>query len=155
MALEIERKFLVVGETWRDQVESSTHIMQGYIASSPEVTVRVRVKGDKGFLTIKGISDGIRRHEFEYPIPVEDAEMMLRELAVLPPIDKVRHDLRVGEHLWELDVFAGENEGLVMAEIELSAPDEPFLMPAWAGEEVSEDLRYYNVQLAKHPYRRW
>lgn len=155
MAIEIERKFLVVGETWRDQVQSSTHIMQGYIAHTPEVTVRVRVKGDQGFLTIKGASQGIGRHEFEFPIPRAEAEEMLRELAVMPPIDKVRHHIPIGNHVWELDVFAGENLGLVMAEIELTEHDEDFVLPAWAGQEVSDDQRYFNVNLAKTPYRQW
>ena len=155
MALEIERKFLVVGEAWRDQVTSSTHIMQGYIAHTPEVTVRVRVKGDRGFLTIKGASQGIGRHEFEFPIPEAEAREMLRELAVMPPIDKVRHEIPLGDHVWELDVFAGENAGLVMAEIELTEHDQDFVLPDWAGQEVSEDPRYFNVNLAKTPYRQW
>ena len=155
MAIEIERKFLVVGETWRDQVQSSTHIMQGYIAHTPEVTVRVRVKGDQGFLTIKGASRGIGRHEFEFPIPRAEAEEMLRELAVMPPIDKVRHHIPIGKHVWELDVFAGENAGLVMAEIELTDHGEDFVLPDWAGQEVSDDQRYFNVNLARTPYRQW
>lgn len=155
MSVEIERKFLVEGDTWRSQVASESHIMQGYLASSPEVTVRVRVKGNQGFLTIKGESRGVARSEYEYPIPVVDAEEMLRDLAVLPPIDKVRHRIPLGGHVWELDVFAGENAGLVMAEIELSSEDEDFDLPDWAGQEVSDDQRYFNVNLAKNPYRRW
>ncbi len=155
MSVEIERKFLVEGDTWRSQVASESHIMQGYLASSPEVTVRVRVKGDQAFLTIKGESRGVARSEYEYPIPVVDAEEMLRDLAVLPPIDKVRHRIPLGGHVWELDVFAGENAGLVMAEIELSSEDEDFDLPDWAGQEVSDDQRYFNVNLAKNPYRRW
>ena len=155
MPVEIERKFLVEGDAWRGQVASESHIMQGYLASSPEVTVRVRVKGDQAFLTIKGESRGVTRSEYEYPIPVVDAEEMLRDLAALPPIDKVRHRIPLDGHVWELDVFAGENAGLVMAEIELSAEDEAFVMPDWVGLEVSDDARYFNVNLAKHPYRRW
>ena len=155
MSVEIERKFLVEGDTWRSQVASESHIMQGYLASSPEVTVRVRVKGNQAFLTIKGESRGVARSEYEYPIPVVDAEEMLRDLAVLPPIDKVRHHIPLGGHVWELDVFAGENAGLVMAEIELSSEDEDFDLPDWAGQEVSDDQRYFNVNLAKNPYRRW
>jgi len=155
MSVEIERKFLVEGDTWRSQVASESHIMQGYLASSPEVTVRVRVKGNQAFLTIKGESRGVARSEYEYPIPVVDAEEMLRDLAVLPPIDKVRHRIPLGGHVWELDVFAGENAGLVMAEIELSSEDEDFDLPDWAGQEVSDDQRYFNVNLAKNPYRRW
>lgn len=155
MPVEIERKFLVEGDAWRGQVASESHIMQGYLASSPEVTVRVRVKGDQAFLTIKGESRGVTRREYEYPIPVVDAEEMLRDLAALPPIDKVRHRIPLDGHVWELDVFAGENAGLVMAEIELSAEDEAFAMPDWVGREVSDDARYFNVNLAKNPYRHW
>lgn len=155
MSVEIERKFLVEGDTWRSQVASESHIMQGYLASSPEVTVRVRVKGNQAFLTIKGESRGVARSEYEYSIPVVDAEEMLRDLAVLPPIDKVRYRIPLGGHVWELDVFAGENAGLVMAEIELSSEDEDFDLPDWAGQEVSDDQRYFNVNLAKNPYRRW
>ena len=155
MAVEIERKFLVRGDSWRGQAESETHIMQGYLANTPEMTLRVRVKGEQAFLTLKGTSQGISRLEFEYPIPVADAQDMLRALAVSPPIDKVRYQVRVGDHVWELDVFAGENAGLVMAEIELAAEDERFEKPEWAGEEVSNEARYYNVNLARHPYTRW
>lgn len=155
MGVEIERKFLVVDDSWRDAVTSSTRIMQGYLSSSREVTVRVRVKGERGFLTVKGATSGVTRSEYEYEIPVADAESMLAELAQGPVIDKVRHELPVGGHVWELDVFAGDNEGLVMAEIELADDDEGFVLPAWAGEEVSHDPRYFNVQLARHPYRTW
>lgn len=155
MPVEIERKFLVQGDHWRDQVESHSHIMQGYLAYGPALTVRVRVKGDQAFLTIKGETQGLSRKEYEYPIPVHEAKEMLAHLAVLPPIDKVRHDLRVGDHLWEVDVFAGENAGLVMAEVELTAEDESFVLPDWVGQEVSDDPRYLNVNLARHPFCRW
>lgn len=155
MPVEIERKFLVQGETWRDQVESEARIMQGYLANTPDMAVRVRVKGDQAFLTVKGANKGITRSEFEYAIPVDDAGDMLRELSISPPIDKVRYRVRVGEHLWDLDVFAGENAGLVMAEVELSTTDEVFAMPDWAAEEVSDDPRYYNVNLAQNPYKHW
>lgn len=155
MAVEIERKFLVEQDTWRAQVESEARIMQGYLANSEDVTVRARVKGDQAFLTIKGASRGVARSEFEYSIPVEDAEDMLRELAVSPPVDKVRYRVRVGGHVWDLDVFSGENAGLVMAEVELGAEDEAFEMPDWAGQEVSSDPRYYNVNLARNPYKHW
>ena len=155
MGTEIERKFLVEGDTWRERVESSVAIVQGYVANNANATVRVRVKGEQAFLTIKGASHGIRRSEFEYPIPVEDARAMLRELAVFPPVEKVRYRVREGEHLWDLDVFAGENAGLVMAEVELGAEDEVFALPDWAGDEVSADPRYYNVNLARNPFRHW
>lgn len=155
MATEIERKFLVTGDSWRDAVESQEHVMQGYLCNGTNATVRVRVKGDAAYLTIKGMMSGISRTEYEYNIPVADAEAMLKDLAVSPPIDKTRYRVRCGVHLWELDVFAGENAGLVMAELELASEDEPFQLPDWAGDEVSDDLRYYNVNLSRHPYKRW
>lgn len=155
MALEIERKFMVKNELWRENVESQARIMQGYLANGDNATVRVRVKGNAAYLTIKGASAGISRSEYEYPIPVEDAEAMLQELALFPAIDKVRYNVRSGGHLWELDLFAGENEGLVMAEVELASEDEVFEIPEWAGEEVSSDPRYYNASLAQNPYKSW
>ena len=155
MAVEIERKYLVKNDSWRDGVEAQARIMQGYLANDDNASVRVRVKGDAAFLTIKGATSGISRSEYEYRIPVEDAESMLQELAIFPAIDKVRYSVRVGGHLWDLDLFSGENEGLVMAEVELGAEDEDFQVPDWAGEEVSGDSRYYNVNLAQMPYKSW
>jgi adenylate cyclase len=155
MATEIERKFLVDGDGWRNAVESETHIMQGYLADGGNATVRVRVAGDAAYLTIKGKMQGISRSEFEYPIPPDDATVMLAELAVSTPIDKRRYKVRHGAHVWELDVFAGENTGLLLAEVELGREDEPFEMPDWVGREVTADKRYYNVNLAQNPYRRW
>jgi adenylate cyclase len=157
MAAEIERKFLVKNESWRSHVESHSGIEQGYLTSGANatVTVRVRLKGDAAYLTIKGAASGISRAEYEYPIPVEDARAMLRDLAVLPVVDKIRYRVRSGEHLWDLDLFHGENEGLVMAEVELGSEDEVFELPEWAGAEVTGDARYYNVNLARHPYKHW
>jgi adenylate cyclase len=155
MAVEIERKYLVKNDSWRKSVEAQAHIMQGYLANDDTASVRVRVKGDAAYLTIKGATSGISRSEYEYQIPVEDAETMLRELAIFPAIDKVRYSVRSGKHLWDLDLFSGENEGLVMAEVELASEDEDFQMPDWAGEEVSGDTRYYNVNLASNPYKSW
>ncbi len=155
MADEIERKFLVADDSWRDAVMSSTRILQGYLASSELSTVRVRVRGEHGYLTIKGATVGVTRSEFEYEIPVADAEAMLETLAAGPVIDKVRHLIPVGGHTWELDVFAGDNDGLVMAEIELGSDDEAFERPGWAGDEVSDDPRYFNVNLAREPYGTW
>jgi adenylate cyclase len=155
MATEIERKFLVTGDSWRGAVESQQHVMQGYLANGENATVRVRVKGDAAYLTIKGMMTGISRAEYEYQIPVADAQAMLKDLAVSPAIDKTRYLVRCGAHVWELDVFAGDNAGLVMAELELASEDESFQLPEWAGEEVSDDLRYYNVNLSRHPYKRW
>ncbi len=155
MGKEIERKFLVQGEAWRSQVRSETHLVQGYLLDRPDLTLRVRIKAQDAFLTLKGASEGIARSEFEYPIPREDAQSLLAEFALFPPIDKIRYQVQVGAHRWDLDVFSGENAGLVLAEIELQDPEESFARPDWLGEEVSADPRYYNVNLAKRPYRTW
>lgn len=155
MATEIERKFIVKGDFSRD-VCNSQRIVQGYICSQPGRTVRIRIRGEKGFLTIKGPSDdkGLSRYEFEQEIPLPDAEQLLT-LCEPGVIDKVRHLVRAGKHTWEVDVFHGANEGLVMAEIELASEDEPFEKPDWIGEEVSGDRRYYNSMLTKEPYSQW
>jgi adenylate cyclase len=155
MATEIERKFLVKNDTWRAKVESSSHIAQGYLTADPNITVRVRLRDRSAYLTLKGPTQGIGRSEYEYQIPVADAQAMLRDLAPLPPVEKMRHLIQVEGHLWELDVFSGANAGLVMAEIELTAEDESFVLPDWAGAEVTEDPRYYNAYLARHPFTRW
>jgi len=155
MGVEIERKFLVNDDSWRSDVESQAHLMQGYLADGDKATVRIRVTDDTACLTIKGPTAGIRRSEYEYPIPLTDARAMLRDFAVYPIIDKTRYQVRSGGHLWELDLFAGENTGLVLAELELDFEHEPFELPPWAGEDVSDDSRYYNVNLARNPYRHW
>jgi len=155
MGVEIERKFLVKDDSWRSDVESQAHLMQGYLADGDKATVRIRVTDDAACLTIKGPTVGIRRSEYEYPIPLADARTMLRDLAVYPAIDKMRYQVRSGGHLWELDLFAGENAGLVLAELELDSEHEPFELPSWAGEDVSDDPRYYNVNLARNPYKHW
>jgi CYTH domain-containing protein len=154
MAKEIERKFLVEGD-FMPFVESSSRIAQGYIARSEELTLRVRTRDDKGYLTIKGRSDeaGMRRDEWEYEIPVEEARELL--LFSRGTIDKTRHLVPVGLHTFEVDCFYGENEGLVMAEVELKSEDESFERPAWLGREVTGDRRYYNSQLLKNPYTKW
>lgn len=155
MATEIERKFLVLEDGWRSSVVSEKPIVQGYLATAGRATVRARIKGDQGFLTIKGEARGISRAEFEYPIPAEDARAMLDQMAEGVVVEKVRHEVRVGDHLWELDVFSGANAGLVVAEIELSSEDEPFARPDWLGAEVSDDRRYANASLARHPFKEW
>lgn len=155
MGVEIERKFLVARDTWWAGVEGETRILQGYLAEGGRATVRARIRGDAAYLTLKGPTSGISRLEFEYPIPVADAEILLRELAVSPLIEKVRYRVRAGRHVWDLDVFAGANAGLVLAEVELEAEDADFERPDWAGEEVSDDPRYFNVNLARHPYGHW
>jgi adenylate cyclase len=155
MGVEVERKFLVVDDSWRSAVTSQTRIVQGYIAQTRTATVRVRVKGDRGFITLKGNSVGISRSEFEYEIPADDARALLDELVQGPVIDKVRHLVPVEGHDWEVDVFAGENAPLVMAEVELEHSEKDFVRPDWAGRDVSEDQRYFNVNLARDPYSKW
>lgn len=151
MGVEIERKFLVKGD-FRREATSSSRITQGYICSRPGRTVRVRIRGERGYLTIKGATDarGMSRQEFEYEIPVADAE---RLMALCEPgaIDKERFLVPRGKHTWEVDLFHGANEGLVLAEIELASEEEPFERPDWLGEEVTGDRRYYNSELTKHP----
>lgn len=152
MAQEIERKFLVK-DSWQPQ-GAGEKIAQGYLSTVPERTVRVRLKGGKGYLTVKGKNQGICRAEFEYEIPPADAEELLA-LAEQPILSKIRYREEHGGCIWEIDVFAGENEGLVVAEIELPHVDSEFERPAWLGEEVSGDVRYYNASLIKRPYLLW
>jgi len=154
---EIERKFLVVSNTWRDAVTKSTRIEQGYLSADRERAVRVRVKGERAFLTIKGgaKAGGIERLEFEYEVPVEDAATMIAELCLPGTIKKVRHLVEVEGHTFEVDVFEGDNAGLIIAELELTSVDQPFPRPGWLGEEVSHDARYLNARLAKQPYNTW
>ena len=156
MAREIERKFLVIDEGYRGEAFASERIVQGYICSAPGRTVRVRIRGKKGYLTIKGAADatGIGRYEFEQEIALEDA-WQLMELCEPGVIDKVRYLVRAGSHVFEVDVFHGENEGLVVAEVELQAADESFERPAWLGAEVSHDRRYFNSMLARCPFASW
>lgn len=154
MAQEIERKFLVTDLSWRQSAEGKLY-RQGYLPTRNLTTVRVRVAGDRGYLTIKGPTNGVSRLEFEYDIPLADAEDMLDNLCEPPLVEKRRYRIDVGDHLWEVDEFLGENAGLVLAEVELTSEDESFDLPAWAGEEVSHDARYYNANLAKNPYRTW
>ena len=155
MAIEIERKFLVKNVLWRDQVISESRMKQGYLSSQGNASIRVRVDGGRALLNIKSVTLGIRRSEFEYEIPLEDGEEILAVIAQQPFIDKTRYKVKCGGHVWDLDVFEGENRGLVVAEVELESEEETFEMPAWAGDEVSEDRRYYNVSLVKNPYTRW
>ncbi|HET8707598.1 MAG TPA: CYTH domain-containing protein [Pseudomonadales bacterium] len=154
MAIEIERKFLVKRSRWQPQGEPVT-IRQGYLKATGESVVRVRTKGQRGFLTVKGKTHGMSRLEFEYEIPLADANQMLDSLAEGPLIEKQRFLIPQGLHLWEVDVFFGDNAGLMVAEIELQDPAEPFTKPDWVGEEVTEDARYFNSNLALHPYKVW
>ena len=153
MGQEIERKFLVTGETWR--TNHGTLIQQGYLHNQVDGTVRVRTKGKRAFLTIKGGTTGITRLEFEYEIPLEEANQILDDLCQKPLIEKIRYDVEISGSKWEIDEFLGENAGLVVAEIELEDEDQEFTKPDWLGEEVSSDLRYQNANLVKHPYSQW
>ena len=152
MAQEIERKFLVKGDFKADSFKA-TRITQGYLSSVPERTVRVRVKGEKGYITIKGKGNdsGASRYEWEKEIPVDEVKELLK-LCEPGIIDKTRYLVKAGEHTFEVDEFYGENEGLVMAEVELKDENENFIKPAWLGEEVTGDVKYYNSILMKHPY---
>ncbi|MBV9509854.1 MAG: CYTH domain-containing protein [Caulobacteraceae bacterium] len=148
MAVEIERKFLVVGEAWRTHASEGRRILQGYLCNGA-AQVRVRLISDEAFLTVKGSREGISRSEFEYAIPAEDARAMLA-LCAHPPIDKTRYEVQHEGHVWEIDVYAGRHAGLVVAEIELDAVGEAFAAPDWIGHEVSADSRYSNAALAEH-----
>lgn len=153
MAREIERKFLVVNASWRERVEARHRIRQAYLTLDEQATVRIRVWGrERAALTVKSAMAGIERDEFEYAIPVEDAEAMLA-LRMGGLVEKTRHDVPHGGHLWEIDVFEGDNEGLEIAEIELGAASEAFERPSWLGEEVTGDPRYSNAALAARPFR--
>jgi adenylate cyclase len=154
MGEEIERKFLLKDDRWK-KLATGVRYRQGFLSTEPERTVRVRVAGSSGWLTIKGLSVGARREEFEYSIPIADAERMLDTLCKRPLIEKTRYTLRVGTHTWEIDVFEGENEGLVVAEVELGTEDEELERPEWLGEEVTDDPRYFNSNLVAKPYRSW
>jgi adenylate cyclase len=155
MALEIERKYLVVNDKWKPFVEHEARLKQGYLAALPGITVRVRMVDEQALLTIKGETTGISRLEYEYAIPLSDAREMLERLVADGAIDKTRYRVRCGEHVWDLDRFHGDNEGLILAEIELQSEREAFQLPDWVGEEVSRDPRYYNANLIKRPYRGW
>ena len=154
--LEIERKFLVTSEAFKKEAFTQNRIAQGYLSSIPERTVRVRIKGNKGFLTIKGASNesGLSRFEWEKEIPVDEAKELLK-LCEKGAIDKTRFEVKLGNHVIEIDEFHGENEGLIMAEIELESETEIFEKPSWLGEEVTNDKRYYNSYLSKNPYKNW
>jgi len=154
--VEIERKFLVLSEAYKAEAFKTTRIVQGFLNSHPERTVRVRVKENQGYLTVKGLtsSDGVTRFEWEKEISKTDAEALLT-LCEKGIIDKIRYEVKVANHIYEVDEFFGENQGLVIAEIELQHINEPFEKPSWLGMEVTNQNKYYNSQLAKHPYKIW
>ena len=154
MAKEIERKFLVNMALWRPMA-AGTLYRQGYLSSVNERVVRVRVAGDRGFLTIKGLTTGVSRLEFEYPIPLADATVMVDELCERPLVEKTRHREVFAGWTWEIDVFHGDNDGLVVAEVEIANPEDKVELPRWAGAEVSNDPRYFNSNLVANPYKTW
>ncbi|MGZ3183807.1 MAG: CYTH domain-containing protein [Telluria sp.] len=154
MGVEIERKFLLVGDDWR-KLGTPVLLRQGYLSSLPDRVVRVRIEGARGTLTIKGRNAGATRAEFEYEIPLADANAMLDGLCEQPIIEKLRRRVRVSGHVWEIDEFMGVNEGLLLAEVELGAEDEAFVKPDWAGAEVTHDSRYFNSSLMHYPFSQW
>ena len=157
MGIEIERKFLVINDSWRENVSDCTEYVQAYLSKEPERTVRVRIAGDRAFLTIKGqppADKPLETPEFEYEIPKTDAEKLL-PLCLPGAISKTRHKVKHAGFTWEIDVFEGDNKGLTMAEIELPASDTPFEKPTWLGTEVTDDKRYKNALLSSKPYTHW
>jgi adenylate cyclase len=161
MSIEIERKFLLADDSWRTAVERSESLAQGYLVGAQALregharaSVRARIAGEQAWLNIKAATPGIARTEFDYPIPLADARVMLASLCD-GVLEKVRHHVRVDGVLFEIDEFDGENDGLIIAEVELPAVDAPFPRPPWLGREVSALERYYNVNLIAHPYRQW
>jgi len=153
MALEIERKFLLKEGAWRN--EEGTKYRQGYLSIAKERTVRVRIIDNKGYLTVKGISRGVVRVEYEYEIPRAEAEAMLDDLCEKPLIEKMRCKIEFKGIVWEVDEFFGENKGLLVAEVELESEDQSFVKPEWIGEEVTSDPKYFNANLIHHPYSKW
>lgn len=153
MGLEIERKFLLSSDAWLKGVTGS-RMAQGYLSVDPDRTVRVRLAGEEAWITIKGRGEGIARSEFEYSIPSGDAAELLK-LAVGSVVDKTRYRVEASGHLWEIDVFHGDNEGLVVAEVELDSTDEEVVLPKWVGEEVSDQRRYFNSSLSRKPFKNW
>jgi len=155
MAIEIERKFLLANDNWRPLVSKTINYRQGYLNSDENSSVRVRVSDDTAKINIKSATIGSVRQEYEYDIPAQDAHELLDTLCHKPLVEKTRHLVVIKQHTWEIDEFAAENQGLIVAEIELSQVDEQFEKPDWVGQEVTEDIRYYNNQLAKKPFSIW
>jgi adenylate cyclase len=155
MGIEIERKFLLRNEDWRADADNGTRMRQGYFAGPQRASIRVRIEGDSANLNIKSARLGIRRLEYEYPVPLAEAEEMLDGLCEKRLVEKTRYHVRHAGDEWEVDVFEGDNAGLVVAEIELPSEEASFDKPEWLGDEVSDDPRYYNVSLVAHPYCDW
>lgn len=155
MALEIERKFLLRSDEWRSQVAKRTLLRQGYLGASSRSSIRARIAGERAWLNLKSKRSGLSRLEYEYEIPVSDADEMLAELCEGPLVEKYRHELPFGAHVWEIDEFLGDNAGLIVAEIELGHESEVFERPNWLGPEVTHEARFYNFNLATHPFKSW
>jgi adenylate cyclase len=155
MGTEIERKYLLVNDNWRKSADEGIYMVQGYMGSNEKSSIRIRIHGDTANLNIKSKTIGIQRSEFDYPIPVDEAKEILESLCDRPFVEKTRFHVMFKGHEWEIDVFAGDNDGLVVAELELSSVDEDFALPDWLGDDVSDDPRYYNVCLVTHPYKDW
>lgn len=155
MAIEIEHKFLIANDDWRHDADDGIRIIQGYMGSNDKSSVRIRVNGDSANINIKSKTIGAQRSEYEYAIPLDDANEILTALCNRPYIEKTRYHVIFQGHEWEVDVFSGENEGLIVAELELADADESFPLPSWIGAEVTDDVRYYNSCLVTHPYKNW
>ncbi len=155
MGIEIEHKFLIINDNWRKDADEGIHIIQAYMGSNEKSSIRIRINGEAANLNIKSKTLGIQRSEYEYSIPLEEAKEMLESLCNKPYIEKTRFHVMHDGHQWEIDVFAGDNQGLIVAELELESVDEPFTMPDWLGNDVSDDPRYYNICLVSHPYKDW
>ncbi len=153
MALEIERKFLVDPSKWTP-ADHGTQLIQAYLSLDPNPVVRIRIAGGKAFLTVKGLSESISRPEYEYEIPADDADGLMK-MAITDPVEKKRYQVMVEGFLWEIDVFSGKNEGLIMAEIELETEYQDFPRPDWLLQEVSGDIRFFNAFLSEHPFQEW
>ena len=155
MAYEIERKFLVTSDVWRQQIDRTMDIKQAYFCNTEKASLRIRISDQTGFFSSKSMTQKIRRHEFEYEVPLHDAEFMLEYMCMGCPVIKKRHLVSVDQHVWEVDEFLGDNVGLIVAEIELGHEVEPFTKPEWAGKEVSNDRRYINMSLVTNPFKSW
>lgn len=155
MGVEIERKFLLKNNSWQNDADAGTRFCQGYLSEGGPGSVRVRIEGDRANINIKSATLDMIRLEYEYTIPMQDAEQLLRDVCIKPLIEKIRYHVHFHGKLWEVDVFEGDNAGLTVAEVELQSKDEGIVLPDWVAEEVTSDKRYYNVCLVKQPYKDW
>lgn len=159
MAREIERKFLVKGRDWEKLAVSKTHFAQGYLNDiqhpGSKSSIRIRIEGDRANINIKSLEIGLSRDEYEYPVDLDDAQKMLTTLSVGPVIEKVRYIVKNGQHNWEIDEFLGDNEGLIVAEVELESEEDDLAIPDWIGQEVTDLTRYYNISLSQRPFKQW